>query len=381
LPDGGAIGTGRELWQIIHKETAVTETPTITLDEPPAPRRLTRARSGRWFGGVCAGLGRYFEISPAIYRLAFVALALAGGTGVLLYIAAWLVIPDEGHETSIAEQALRERRDRPGLAVGVGLLGLAAIMLFSHAEFWPHPGNFWLAALLVGGGLVWWELHGSEPAAARSAVAGADGGMAVAPPRETRPSLFLPVVGMLLAAAGIAGLLDALDAWSVDLRVAIGATVVVVGVAIVAGAATGRRVAGLVGLGLLLLPVLVLSLALHVPLRGGVGDRVRHPEAIGAVPARYRLAIGDLTVDLRDLALPDGETAVRATVGVGHVLVYVPDDVAVDVRGRAQVGDVVLLGRDQDGVDVDEHVVDGDGPKRLTLDLEVGIGQVEVRRP
>ena len=42
-------------------------------------RRLTRPREGRWLAGVSAGLGRYFDLSPAVYRIAFVALALAGG--------------------------------------------------------------------------------------------------------------------------------------------------------------------------------------------------------------------------------------------------------------------------------------------------------------
>ena len=65
-------------------------------------RRLTRPRDGRWLGGVAAGLGAYFDLSPAIYRIAFVALSLAGGTGILLYIAAWLVIPEEGQADSIA---------------------------------------------------------------------------------------------------------------------------------------------------------------------------------------------------------------------------------------------------------------------------------------
>ena len=60
------------------------------------PRRLSRPREGRWLGGVSSGLGAYFDLSPAIYRIAFVALALAGGTGILLYVAAWLVIPGEG---------------------------------------------------------------------------------------------------------------------------------------------------------------------------------------------------------------------------------------------------------------------------------------------
>ena len=56
----------------------ITDTPI--LDEAP-PRRLVRVDEGRWLGGVCAGLGRYFDINPLVYRIAFAALALAGGTG------------------------------------------------------------------------------------------------------------------------------------------------------------------------------------------------------------------------------------------------------------------------------------------------------------
>jgi len=85
----------------------MTET-TETIPGPVAePRRLSRARDGRWLGGVSAGLGRYFNLSPMIYRVAFVALALAGGTGILLYVAAWLVIPDDGVEDSIAAEAIK----------------------------------------------------------------------------------------------------------------------------------------------------------------------------------------------------------------------------------------------------------------------------------
>ena len=59
----------------------MTET-TETIPTPAAePRRLTRVREGRWLGGVCAGLGNYFDLSPMIYRLGFAALSLAGGTG------------------------------------------------------------------------------------------------------------------------------------------------------------------------------------------------------------------------------------------------------------------------------------------------------------
>ena len=65
-----------------------------TIDEAPA-RRLVRSRDDRWLGGVAGGLGRYFDVNPLVYRIAFAALALVGGTGVLLYLAAWLVIPGE----------------------------------------------------------------------------------------------------------------------------------------------------------------------------------------------------------------------------------------------------------------------------------------------
>ena len=92
---------------------------TSTYDEAP-PRRLVRADEGRWLGGVCAGLGRYFDVNPLIYRIAFAALALAGGTGLLLYVAAWLVIPGERSEESVAVEALRRHRNRPWLLTGVG---------------------------------------------------------------------------------------------------------------------------------------------------------------------------------------------------------------------------------------------------------------------
>src|SRR4051812_50007185 len=59
-------------------------------------RRLERPKDGRWLGGVCAGLGEYFDLSPALFRVAFAALAVAGGTGIVLYISAWLVLPPAG---------------------------------------------------------------------------------------------------------------------------------------------------------------------------------------------------------------------------------------------------------------------------------------------
>lgn len=59
-------------------------------------RKLRRSRSDRMLSGVCGGAASYFGIDPVILRLAFVALALFGvGTGILLYLACWIVIPEQ----------------------------------------------------------------------------------------------------------------------------------------------------------------------------------------------------------------------------------------------------------------------------------------------
>jgi phage shock protein PspC (stress-responsive transcriptional regulator) len=55
---------------------------------------------------VCAGLADFFDIDPTLVRLGFVILGLIGGLAVPLYLAGWLLIPDEGAEQSVAEEWL-----------------------------------------------------------------------------------------------------------------------------------------------------------------------------------------------------------------------------------------------------------------------------------
>lgn len=57
--------------------------------------RLYRSRRHRVIGGVCGGLAEYFNTDPVAIRLAWILLVLVGGTGVLLYILAWIIMPDE----------------------------------------------------------------------------------------------------------------------------------------------------------------------------------------------------------------------------------------------------------------------------------------------
>jgi phage shock protein PspC (stress-responsive transcriptional regulator) len=74
------------------------------------PRLLRRAPKGRIFGGVATGLARYFAVDVALVRVVLVALAFVGGAGLPFYLAAWVLVPEEGSNTAIADGFLHYAR-------------------------------------------------------------------------------------------------------------------------------------------------------------------------------------------------------------------------------------------------------------------------------
>lgn len=58
-------------------------------------KRLYRSRSSRILGGVCGGLGDYLNIDPVIVRVIWAILFFAAGAGLLAYLIAWIIIPEE----------------------------------------------------------------------------------------------------------------------------------------------------------------------------------------------------------------------------------------------------------------------------------------------
>jgi phage shock protein PspC (stress-responsive transcriptional regulator) len=117
-------------------------------------KRLERS-SDRMVAGVAGGLGRYFDINPGVFRLGFVVLTLLGGAGILVYLAAVLVMPSEGEEQSIAARVLAERSDRPGPLVALGLVGVAIAVLLSRGDLWPAAGTGWVLILIAGLIVLW----------------------------------------------------------------------------------------------------------------------------------------------------------------------------------------------------------------------------------
>ena len=93
--------------------TTYESAPSSTSDETsqPDPKAgapaLRRPAEGRMIAGVAAGVARSLGINPVIVRVAFLVLALAGGAGVPLYIAGWLLIPDEVSGESLAAQLIQ----------------------------------------------------------------------------------------------------------------------------------------------------------------------------------------------------------------------------------------------------------------------------------
>ena|SRR5215510_15905319 len=60
-----------------------------------ARQRLVRPRAGRKIAGVCAGIAEYFDLDVALIRIAWVLCAICGGLGLIAYVVAWVVIPEE----------------------------------------------------------------------------------------------------------------------------------------------------------------------------------------------------------------------------------------------------------------------------------------------
>lgn len=98
-----------------------------TTAAPTHINRLSRSRSNRYLGGVAGGLGHYFGIDPVIFRILFVALTLAGASGLALYMIAWLLVPDDGAEQSILGR--RFAAGQRGRTMRIVVLAVAAFLV------------------------------------------------------------------------------------------------------------------------------------------------------------------------------------------------------------------------------------------------------------
>jgi phage shock protein C len=84
----------------------------VDMSDGNGNKVLRRSRSGRMVAGVCAGAAEYFGIDVTLVRVIVAVVAvITGGAGVLAYLAAWVIIPGEGENTSIAENIVTKKQD------------------------------------------------------------------------------------------------------------------------------------------------------------------------------------------------------------------------------------------------------------------------------
>lgn len=117
---------------------------TTHTTSAPEKLRLQRPRQGRVLGGVAAALSEHTGASVGLIRLGFLAAALFGGFGVVLYAAAWALIPGQQESESAAEHWLRNLTT-PGKRVGAFFIGLAALVVLAGAA----PATLVAAAVLL----------------------------------------------------------------------------------------------------------------------------------------------------------------------------------------------------------------------------------------
>jgi len=200
------------------------------------------------------------------------------------------------------------------------------------------------------------------------------------PPEGSRTGRLL--AGVVLVVLGAAWLLEILGAVEVPWDVVLPGGLILIGAVLLLNARSASGQGGLIATGIVLTVVLALGSAIDFPISGGVGERREVPTSAAQLEEGYRLAVGQLTVDLTELSSDGqsrGDLRMRARVGIGQLVVIVPEDLPVRVEARAGLGNVRVFGTEGSGFDV-ERTADRGTDARLELVLSVGLGQVEVRR-
>lgn len=425
-----------------HDEAAPTGATRAPADEEGAQRagrpRITRGREHKVLAGVCDGAGRYFGVDPVIFRVVLAVLSLTGGIGLIIYGMGWLVIPQEDEEQSEAHRLMSGRIEGAPLTavlmtlVGCGLyasmLGNGAnqafslILLFATAGavYWSHqrrraPGESVspAAAAVVdappavqappepGGSPSWWRdpLSKDEPAylwgpddgpyGDTDRQAWRDRKKAVRAGSERSWPFALAVLLLTVTALAVGtGVSWAYQPVPVSAEIGLASALGVLGTAFVVASFAGRARGGTAFFSVLTLAALVGTTAL--PRTGhGVGTTTWRPLSAAGVQQLYERGTGRALLDLTALRLDGATVHTRVKVGAGRAEVLLPPGATVVLDYDLGVGETVLPGKVNDGVDVKtgQHRTvtlqppAGTAPTgTVDLRVEVGVGQVKVVR-
>ena len=190
------------------------------------------------------------------------------------------------------------------------------------------------------------------------------------------------VVGGALILIGLLWLLERVGWVDVGVTTVLAIATIVVGVSLMI-LAPRRQHSGLIAFGTIL--ALLGLLTAITPLRafqGGIGERTHAVATVDELRSEYNLAMGTMTIDLRDLGEASTPSRFRASVGIGELVIRLPSGLPVQVEGRAGVGEVQIMDRSRGGIGVSHDFTSPDfqpDSKGLVIEVEVFMGRVEVR--
>lgn len=336
------------------------------------PTRIPKSQGGSaMVAGVCEGIGARYQIDPVIVRLAFVGLTLAFGGGIFAYLLMWMNMPRYGMSTSPwraintpkAQLDPQERRDR-----NTGWWLLVGLVVF-FPSLSAGAGGFVAASFitLALAAAALYLLHRSHPIPpAELSASAADTGIRVDTSHLSAPAGYPhPDVGQTtppswdpLGAAPELWHLPDLEEETVPppqekKRGGVWGWLIALGVAgLIALAAMAATVGGL-----------------HAGARVDVGSE--HVTVTDDLRDTYESGIGDTTIDLSHLAPLDGDRQTRIQHDIGTVTIIPPKDTRVEFTCDEGLG----------SNNCPPTLNDASGGATLSLDIDLGIGEIEVAAP
>lgn len=366
-------------------------------------------------GGVCGGLGRRYGIDPLVLRVVFVVGVLASGVGLLVYLALWLLIPDDRDTapgplthsffplvigTLLGLGALAaligwfgSLGGLAGVVVGAFLVGLAVWLYQRRDTFSPAPavGPQPDAAWSVTGEQSTAQGWNPPTGFAYGGTGYTPGTGPVPPPTPSRPRSYLGLITLCAALAVGAGLAAAAAAGISPIGIVGGmaAMLAVLAIGLLIGAFRGRaRWLVIVALPLALMLGVVgqVSSVLQSPISGNVGTPTWEPMS----SAEYSLGVGEAVLDLRPWAAstttePRPNSTVRADVNLGQLQVIVPETWRVAVEATTQAGEITVnsepIRSDSPSAEFTGVLAPvGDAAGSVTLKLNVDVGEIDIRQ-
>ena len=185
-------------------------------------KRIIRSRKDRIISGVCGGFAEYFSLDPSLIRLAWIFFTIFGGSGIIAYLLAMIVIPDEYSASQYDRNDVTPQKNDKTILWGALLVFVGLILFFMHNDlldliwtrFWDSGINMFLAIVILGLGIYLLYTKRAELAAMvnegtgvplhlaknDSKVAGVCGGIAESIQKDSTLVRFLWIFGTFMSA-------------------------------------------------------------------------------------------------------------------------------------------------------------------------------------